>query len=79
MTRTKIMFHSVEEIEEFVNHANAVTIDMDLCSGSRMVDAKSILGVLAMGIGKHLELNFHGEMPNDFRKILTCMNVVVAA
>lgn len=76
MTNTKIMFHSVEEIEEFVNHANTVANDIDLCSGSRMVDAKSMLGVLAMGIDKCLEMHFHGEMPNDFRKILTCMNVV---
>ncbi len=76
MTNTKIMFHSVEEIEEFVNHANTVANDIDLSSGSRMVDAKSMLGVLAMGVDKYLEMHFHGEMPSDFKKILNCMNVV---
>ncbi|KIR02849.1 hypothetical protein P261_01664 [Lachnospiraceae bacterium TWA4] len=75
MTNVKIKFHSVEEIEEFVNHANTVTNEMDLCSGSRMVDAKSLLGVLAMGIDKVLELHFHGEMPSEFGKILRCMSI----
>ena len=35
--------------------------DMDLVQGSRVVDAKSILGILYMGLGKVLNLKLDTE------------------
>ncbi|MCB7320523.1 HPr family phosphocarrier protein [Lacrimispora sp. 210928-DFI.3.58] len=59
MTTREVTFGSVEEIKRFVNQAEKYHEDVDVCCGSCMVDGKSLLGVMSLGIGKKLNVVIH--------------------
>ena len=58
MESVKIYLKTPEDAENFVQTMRQVEGEYDLTLGSVTVDAKSILGVFALGIGKEFELLF---------------------
>ena len=56
-----ISFKTVEEIKEFVGAACNCPFDIDVVSGRITIDAKSILGVLGLDLGRVLTVTCHGE------------------
>ena len=58
MDSVKIYLKTPEEAENFVQTMRQFEGEYDLTLGSVTVDAKSILGVFALGIGKEFELIF---------------------
>ena len=54
MTSGEVIFNNVEEIVHFVNQAEKIRWDVDVCLGSCIVDGKSLLGVMSFGTGKKL-------------------------
>lgn len=61
MQRIPICFHQPEDITEFVDITNQYNYDMDLRSGKNIVDAKSILGVIALSKADGVELVVHHD------------------
>ena len=59
MTTEEVIFHSVEEVQSFVNQAERWPADVDVALGSCVVDGKSLLGVLSLGIHKKLSVTVH--------------------
>lgn len=59
MEKQFIMFHSTEEILEFVESMQKLEYDVDLRYGHLIVDAKSLLGALAIGVNQRLEVCRH--------------------
>lgn len=55
----EVTFNTLEEIKEFVRQANRASGEVDVCLGSRIVDGKSLLGVLSLGTGKKLKVVRH--------------------
>lgn len=51
-----IQFDTIEEIVDFVRKMEKCTDDFCLTNGTTCVNAKSILGIIAVGIGKKLYL-----------------------
>ena len=58
MESVKIYLKTPEDAENFVQTMRQIEGEYDLTLGSVTVDAKSILGVFALGIGKEFELLF---------------------
>ena len=58
MESVKIYLKAPEDAENFVQTMRQFEGEYDLILGSVTVDAKSILGVFALGIGKEFELIF---------------------
>ena len=58
MESVKIYLRTPEDAENFVQTMRQLEGEYDLTLGSITVDAKSILGVFALGIGKEFELIF---------------------
>lgn len=56
METVKVYFEDVRAAESFVFTMRQFEGEYDLTYGSHTVDAKSILGVFAIGIGKVLDL-----------------------
>lgn len=56
MKKTSVKFATTDQIIRFVNIVEHYEADIDLKNGSRVVDAKSLMGVLSFGIDKPLEL-----------------------
>ncbi|MDD6666980.1 MAG: HPr family phosphocarrier protein [Lachnospiraceae bacterium] len=76
MKKFNIMLNTVEDAEEFVNAAAKCDFEIDLYGGSVALDAKSLLGVLTMGIKRDLEVVAQKNDPAFFQ---TAKKFVVAA
>ena len=69
MAQTKIMFQAIEDATELVNAAEKCDFDIDLTAGRMIVDAKSLMGVIGLGLGQVLVVQCHGESPEFNRTI----------
>ncbi len=56
METVKILIPNSEAVSDFVNKTSSLPFDVDLGRGNRLVDAKSLLGVLYLGVGRITEL-----------------------
>lgn len=61
MITKNIRFNSVAEAVDFVNTASRQPYNVDLSRGIYNVDAKSILGVLALGLGQIIRMDIHAD------------------
>lgn len=61
MITKNIRFNSVAEAVDFVNTASRQPYSVDLSRGIYNVDAKSILGVLALGLGQTIRMEIHAD------------------
>lgn len=61
MCEMKITFKNPEEILDFVNTVSKYDFDMDLKKGRVVVDAKSLLGIMHLGINNIIELQVHED------------------
>lgn len=64
-----IAFTDASDITSFVDILVRYPYHMDMVSGRRIVDAKSLLGVIALSQSDHLQLIIH-ESPSDIDKAL---------
>jgi phosphocarrier protein HPr len=60
MKEIKICFTNPDDVKEFVRAARKCEFDIDLTYQRAVVDAKSILGVFALGLERPLVVNCHG-------------------
>ncbi len=70
MSELSIMIPDREAVSDFVAVTSRLPFDMDIVQGSKIVDAKSILGVIYMGLGKVLSLKFRTENLADVKTSL---------
>lgn len=61
MKRILVKFDQADQIINFVRIMNRFEYDADVKCGSRMVDAKSIVGVLSLAKSRTVELILHAE------------------
>lgn len=59
MTSVRIVLNSIENVKAFVNSIGNFDCDFDLGSARILIDAKSIMGVLSLGLAKPLDLTIH--------------------
>lgn len=59
MGEMKLTFKTPEEIYEFVNTVSKYEFDVDVRRGRVVVDAKSLLGIMHLGLNSILELKMH--------------------
>ena len=62
MDQVKVQFRTPEEVMDFTNVVSRYECDMDLKKSSKkVVDAKSLLGILALGLENVLELCIYSD------------------
>ena len=61
MHKLGLCFRQPEDITEFVDIINQFEYDVDLKSGKNIVDAKSLLGVIAISKADGVELVIHSD------------------
>ena len=70
MSELSIMIPTREAVGDFVALTSRLPFDVDLGQGSKIVDAKSLLGIIYMGLGKVLSLKFRTENLADVKSSL---------
>ena len=63
-----IRFNQVEDILDFVSVTKDYPYHMDICYGNHTVDAKSIMGVMAIGLGRDVTLKAYTDDAMDLCK-----------
>ena len=71
MQQVNVRFRDVEQIRQFVNIIDKCDANFDLGSGPRGVDAKSILGVMALDFSGPLCLKYDSEDSAIREKIMS--------
>ena len=61
MQQMNVKFNDVGQIRQFVNIIDKYDVDFDLGAGQRIVDAKSILGVMALDFSGPVRLRYDSE------------------
>lgn len=64
MKKVIVKFDSIVQIQNFVNEMGRFSSDVDLVSGTRTVDAKSIIGVFSLDIANPIILEANGKDEN---------------
>lgn len=59
MKTLKISLNSIDKVKAFVNEISKFDCDFDLVSGRYVIDAKSIMGLLSLGIPKEIDVIIH--------------------
>ena len=72
MNEMKLTFKTPDEIVEFVKTVSKYEFDVDVRRGRVVVDAKSLLGIMHLGLNSVLELKMHtgdaGELETELLK-----------
>ena len=77
MTHMYVKFNQTEQIVDFVKLMNRCTCEADIKCGRIVVDAKSLLGVMAVAINRTVELILHTEEENS-RQITSLLSSYAA-
>lgn len=61
MQSINISLNSIDKVKTFVNLISTFEGDFDLASDRYVVDAKSIMGIFSLDLGKTLRLDIHDD------------------
>lgn len=61
MKTCQIKLASIQDVREFVEIVTRYDIEIDLCSGRYVVDAKSIMGIFSLDLMSAITLNAHTD------------------
>lgn len=61
MSELHVSFKSPDDVLEFVRKIEKYPFDMDLSRGSIVVDAKSLLGILNLGLNQKVSLKVYAD------------------
>ncbi|MEY8331882.1 HPr family phosphocarrier protein [Lachnospiraceae bacterium 47-T17] len=61
MRQVSVKLNDVEQIRKFVNVIDKFDVNFDLGAGQRVVDAKSILGVMALDLSQPQLLRYDSD------------------
>ena len=59
MKTVQISLNSIDKVKSFVNAITQFNFDFDLISGTYVIDAKSIMGILSLDLSKPIDLAIH--------------------
>ena len=65
MKTVQIRLSLVENVNKFVNIVGHYPFDMDLRAGRHVVDAKSILGIFSLDLGRPIVLEVYTDSNDD--------------
>lgn len=60
MKKFLVKLTTIDDVKKFVTAANMQCADIDVASGRYVIDAKSILGLFSLDLGKPVEVIVHG-------------------
>lgn len=61
----KIKLDSIDAVKNFVNKVNLYSGDIDIVSGRYTIDAKSIMGIFSLDLGKPLTVVIHDKSEEE--------------
>lgn len=66
MKKAKISLNTADKVREFINVASELDCDLDLVSGRRVIDGKSMMGIFSLDLTKPIEMNINTREDIDY-------------
>lgn len=70
MNRIKIKLESPEQVTGFINLCSKYNNDINLYDGSVVIDAKSVIGVFGIQMGKEIEVEMLGADKDEIKEFV---------
>ncbi|WP_320973178.1 HPr family phosphocarrier protein [Enterocloster bolteae] len=70
MNRIKIKLESPEQVTGFINLCSKYNNDINLYDGSMVIDAKSVIGVFGIQMGKEIEVEMLGADKDEIKEFV---------
>lgn len=70
MNRKKIKLESPEQVTGFINLCSKYNNDINLYDGSMVIDAKSVIGVFGIQMGKEIEVEMLGADKDEIKEFV---------
>jgi phosphotransferase system HPr-like phosphotransfer protein len=70
MEKYNIRFQTMDQIVDFVKWGETIEDNMDLSSGVMNIDAKSMMGIIVIGLNRDLVLSVQGELTENEKDFL---------
>lgn len=70
MEKYNIRFQTMNQIVDFVKWGEGIEDNMDLSSGMINIDAKSMMGIILIGLNRDLVLSVQGELTENEKDFL---------
>ena len=64
----KVKFKNINDIVDFVKRVEKFPYNMDIQQGQLMVDAKSLLGIMNLGLNQTVNLTVYSEECKDLER-----------
>jgi len=77
MKSVNVCLNTVEKVKGLVNAISPLDGDFDLVSDRYVVDAKSIMGIFSLDLGKTLRLDIHSDEVAD--KVMSLLEPYIVA
>lgn len=65
MKEATILLQSIEDVKNFNRIVTLYDGDVDLVSGRYVIDAKSIMGIFSLDLSKPINIQVHGNQPEE--------------
>ena len=65
MKEATIKLQSIEDVKDFNRIVVFYEGDVDLVSGRYVIDAKSIMGIFSLDLSKPINIQIHGDKPDE--------------
>lgn len=65
MKNAKILFRSIEKVKDFIKIVSELDCDLDLSMGRKVIDGKSIMGILSLDISRTIDMNIHTKHDSE--------------
>lgn len=70
-TEVKVRFITMDQVQKFIDDIRKIPYDVDARHGNYVVDAKSLLGILSLSLGREIELRVHTDDPLAYELLNT--------
>jgi len=69
-----VKFSAIDQVQKFIDDIRKIPCDVDACHGNYVVDAKSLLGILSLSLGREIYLRPHSGDPNILEQLQAFSN-----
>lgn len=74
LTKVKILLKNMDNVEKFIEITNKFNFDIDVIGEKRMVNGKSVLGLLTLDLTSPLSVILNTNKSNEINEFINLIN-----
>jgi phosphocarrier protein HPr len=74
LTKVRILLKNMDNVEKFIEITNKFNFDIDVIYGERIVNGKSVLGLLTLDLTSPLSVILNTNKSNEINEFINLIN-----